>query len=220
MNTITELKKENKKRLADKISSIKEAKTIEGCNNHFIRNYLTKATAKNFETGKLSLKEVKVKMIERAKKLSAKNLEVEVKKVEDIKLLDREIVEITISINWKNNRTWGANPTAETKVSFSDNTCSYYSSGSIGGCGYDKESTAFALALNQCNEFKKLLIAKSEKRNFKGFSYGVNGVYKTYIGLSGGAGVSCYYSVFDELGFKMNNIASNKSFDCYHITKK
>ena len=65
-----------------------------------------------------------------------------------------EIKEITITVEWKRNRTWGNNPTAETFIS----GLGRLSSGSIGGCGYDKQSTAVAEVLNQIPQFKQLTL--------------------------------------------------------------
>ena len=63
-----------------------------------------------------------------------------------------EVQEIEISVEWKKNRTWGSNPRAEVWVVFSDpkygTASSHARSSSIGGCGYDKESTAVSEAFD------------------------------------------------------------------------
>lgn len=58
-----------------------------------------------------------------------------------------EVVEsIHVSVDWKRNRTWGSNPSAEVWV-HTESDVAHAESGSIGGCGYDKESTAVSKAL-------------------------------------------------------------------------
>lgn len=59
-----------------------------------------------------------------------------------------EVVEsIHVSVDWKKNRMWGSNPSADIWVS-TESDISHAESGSIGGCGYDKESTAVSRALS------------------------------------------------------------------------
>lgn len=121
-----------------------------------------------------------------------------------------KVTSINVTIEWKSNRTWGANPTATVEV-YGDNY-ERYSSGSIGGWGYDKESTAFAQAVNQSNAVRKLLLSGRKKLG------GINGHRNGQ--LSGGVGTSCYYDIFAALGYKMEKTASGKMFDAYHITRK
>jgi hypothetical protein len=52
--------------------------------------------------------------------------------------------EVIITVEWKKSKMWGSNPTAESYVS----GLGFLTSGSIGGCGYDKQSTAVAAVMN------------------------------------------------------------------------
>jgi hypothetical protein len=108
-----------------------------------------------------------------------------------------EIEEITISVEWKRSATWGANPNAEARVKTKtpDNSGSrwhVYKSGSIGGCGYDKKSTAVAKAINQSPAFLAALCRakemQPEAKNADVFSYGAG--YGIIPKLEGGVGNS------------------------------
>lgn len=155
-------------------------------------------------------------LIDRIEKNFTKQAEKFTARINQIFDNTREIKTITINIEWKKNQMYGSNPTATAEISFIGGGYSSYSSGSISGCGYDKESTAFAKALNQSDEFIKLLynFTTSEIYGFRR----AEGDY--FPNLSGGVGTSCYYSIFDFLGYKMDRIATGKTFDVYHITKK
>jgi hypothetical protein len=127
----------------------------------------------------------------------------------------------TISVEWKKSRMWGNNPKAEARIEKPDSRC-FYESGSISGCGYDKESTAIAEAINQSNEFLKLLyLAKENDPTAKnGELLGYGSGYGILPRLEGGVGVSCYPRIFEKIGFDFHNSASGKTFDVYTITKK
>jgi len=123
---------------------------------------------------------------------------------------------------------WGSNPNAECWYSFTNNEGNYHSgyvtSGSIGGCGYDKQSTAVANCLNQINEILKPLydlknnqLEPTEKNNHEIFGYGSGyGILPT---IEGGVGVSCYNAIFNKIGFEFKCTASGKNFDVYTISK-
>ncbi len=126
-----------------------------------------------------------------------------------------DLKSIKISVEWKKNRTWGANPTCEAWTNID-----YYKSGSIGGCGYDKLSTAIAEALNQSNEFLKQMYLLKEKnagkKNGEVFGYGSG--YGILPRLEGGVGVSCYPEIFKAIGFNWSNMAWGKTYDVYHVS--
>ena len=134
-----------------------------------------------------------------------------------------KLIEATISIEWKKSKMWGSNPTAEAKIICEDSegnrVYQNYTSGSISGCGYDKESTAVAMALNQSNAVLKAFFDKvspnSDRREL--FGYGV-GIYEGVATLSGGVGTSCYYKNFESVGYKFEKTASGKTFDVYRIS--
>jgi hypothetical protein len=129
--------------------------------------------------------------------------------------------QFTIVIEYKRNRTWGYNPTASVFVVGEGE--GDYSSGSIGGCGYDKESTAFAQVANQIQGIKYLLYKEANRLKNKNkklseiFGYGSG--YGVFPSFSGGVGTSCYYSIFEKIGYKMTKTASTSSLDVYTISK-
>lgn len=167
-----------------------------------------------------AIKDPKQYLLDRWIKKQSKTLAKEIEHVKEV-FNSNDLNSITVSIEWKKNRTWGSNPTAEAKIYYSDFNCCYFESGSIGGCGYDKGSTAFAQALNQSKGFLKLMYALKdaniETSNHDLFGYGSG--YGILPRLEGGVGVSCYPSIFEKLGFKMRTVASGKSYDAYLIEK-
>jgi hypothetical protein len=64
----------------------------------------------------------------------------------------------------------------------------------------------------------KLLFKLGEKdtKNLYGFSK-FKDCYLPH--LSGGVGVSCYYSIFQELGYKLEKVSSGKMHDSYICRK-
>lgn len=122
-----------------------------------------------------------------------------------------------VQIEWKKSRQWGSNPTA-TFYGGGDRCVS----GSIGGCGYDKQSTAFAEAINQHLPLLKALYQVKEKHpainNRELFGYGSG--YGILPQLEGGVGTSCFPRIFERIGFKMTTTASGNTFDAYSIEKK
>ena len=121
---------------------------------------------------------------------------------------------------------WGSNPSADCVYSYRDANGDLRSnrvlSGSIGGCGYDKQSEAVARCLNQINEILKLLYTiKNDnigENNRDLFGYGSG--YGITPSIEGGVGVSCYPYIFEKLGYEFKTIASGNTFDVYTITKK
>ena len=131
----------------------------------------------------------------------------------------KDIESINISVEWKKSATWGSNPTATATVNYTDNCCSYFE-GKASGCGYDKESTAVAAALNNSYSVLKLLFECGENdpdNKIYGYRNAKDGYFPH---ISGGVGVSCYNSVFNLCGFKFEKTNSGKTFDCYLISKK
>lgn len=132
-------------------------------------------------------------------------------------MLSGVINKITISVEWKKSAMWGYNPTAEIRV-YSENGCDFLV-GKASGCGYDKESTAIASALNQSDAVIKMLFS-ADKKDKDSKVYGYRKADKGYFPhISGGVGVSCYPSVFALFGLKWERVASGKTFDSYIVTK-
>ena len=136
------------------------------------------------------------------------------------------IKDITITVEWKNNKTWGANPnaTAEVRTTTPDTSgTSYnsYNSGSIGGCGYDKNSTAVARALNQSPALLRALYAIREndlnKKLHDILGYGSG--YFILPRFEGGVGVSCYPAIFEKIGMQWQHVSGGKMFDVYKVAR-
>jgi hypothetical protein len=171
------------------------------------------AKAKEWE-----LNDLKNYLILRREKSMKKTLSENLKHLEQVSEAG-EIREIYISVEWKKSRTWGANPTAEAQLK-GQNNYNRYSSGSIGGCGYDKESTAVAKALNQDLSLLKLLYTFKEN-NFSSIEnrdlFGYGSGYGILPRFEGGVGVSCYPAIFQKLGFKWQQVGNGKMYNSYLI---
>lgn len=118
---------------------------------------------------------------------------------------------VNISVEFVRSRTWGHNPqatvTAEQRRTF----------GTASGCGYDKESSAIASAMNENPEIMRILYDHAESG--EGFPYSV----LTFAGLpffDGGCGVSCFRSVFEACGYEWRQVGNGKTFNAYAITRK
>jgi hypothetical protein len=222
-NLIKAIETEQKTRLNDFILTINQVLDLQGLNVWQYNDLLPKGKKVNT----MSFEALKAYLITRKEKAIYKAIEREVNKVKSVYGAG-VLIEAKISMEWKNNRTWGSNPTAECWYSYTDengNYCSnYVKSGSIGGCGYDKGSTAVAECLNQINEVLKPLFAKKDKamktdkrenRDLLGYGSG----YGILPRIEGGVGVSCYPAIFEGIGYKFATTASGKMFDAYSITK-
>lgn len=161
------------------------------------------------------LDELKAYLIERRGKQDAKNIENQLSRLKTVSNAP-DLISIVFNVEWKKSRMWGSTPRCEAKERTSD-MYNYYDSGSIGGCGYDKESTAIANAANQSNSFLKALYLIKEQhptvKNHELFGYGSG--YGILPSLEGGVGVSCYPKIFEKIGFAWSNVGSGKSFDVY-----
>ena len=122
---------------------------------------------------------------------------------------------LTVTIEWKKSHMWGANPRSYTNYG--------YESESIGGCGYDKLSTALSYALNSCLPLIKLLMLKEERRlkdsqqdrrAYIGYGSGYGIIPK----FEGGVGVSSHQSICEGLGLLFNCVANTENTNVYTIT--
>ena len=139
--------------------------------------------------------------------------------------------QIIIDVNWKKNQTWGANPTAEVW------TDEYLGeSRSVGGCGYDKESTAIAEPFNRSKQMAKIAIiakyldAKYKDLNCKEkyekgiftYSYGVlfSIHHDTGIYWEGGVGAGSFMNCIKTAGYKIDAESHPKHGDFYSLSLK
>ena len=172
-----------------------------GCNNN---------KSKKYQYGDLEYK--KEYLLKAITKKIKEELNLEIKEVESV-YNAFDVQKAVISVEWKKSKMWGSNPTALAKI-YGDNNYVKYQTRSIGGCGYDKLSTAIAEALNMSNEMKKVFYENCEKVSSYGFSNNNDS-----ITLDGGVGVSCYYNIFNELGYEFNCVASGDNYDVYEVKK-
>lgn len=149
----------------------------------------------------------------RIEKFFTKELQKELTEYETV-LNAPNVKEITINIEWAKSRTWGANPTATARI-WLDNGMFEEFTYKCSGCGYDKESTVIAGALNQSKSIIKLLLQLSENNLYGYFKR--DGFLPN---LSGGVGTSCYPSIFSLGGYDMKHISSGKMFDSWRIEPK
>lgn len=224
-NLITAITHEEKKRLEDFIFNINQIQDIDGLKGWIYTDLLPKGK----DTSKMSFAELKSYLIKRKEKAIYKEIEREVNKIKTV-FNAGELIDVKIQIEWKRSQMWGNNPVAEAWAYFKDkdgnHNSHYVKTRSIGGCGYDKQSTAVAECLNQLNEVLKPLYALKDdslfdgagKKNHDLFGYGSG--YGILPHIEGGVGVSCYPRIFEKIGYIFETVASGKSFDAYKITKK
>ena len=141
-----------------------------------------------------------------------------IKKTNEINLVysANDLVSVKIQIEWKKSKMWGYNPTCNIVVQDDKNRYINYTSGSIGGCGYDKKSTSVADALNASPTIRKLFCEKGENVTSYGFRHQNN---DSLPYLDGRVGCECYSRVFEEMGYKFESIAHGDNFDVYNISK-
>lgn len=226
-NLIKAIETEQKKRLEDFIFEINQVTDLKGLNTWQYNDLLPKGKKVNMMTFEV----LKAYLIDRKQKAIYKAIEREVNKIKTV-FSAGTLIEVKITMEWKRSQMWGNNPNAECWYSYKDAEGQYKSgyvvSGSIGGCGYDKGSTAVAKCLNQINEvLKPLYIAKNKvmkditnNGDFNRSLFGYGSGYGILPSIEGGIGVSCYGAIFDSIGYKFSTQASGKTFNVYTITKK
>lgn len=123
---------------------------------------------------------------------------------------------IDVTVEWKKNRTWGANPRAEVRTGEN-----FLGSRSIGGCGYDKESTATAECFNKDAGIKKAALVALYKNEHmpknRRYIYGVNFFHCHAPYFEGGCGFSCHRHVLELAGYKLVNQNGGKMFNTYYF---
>ena len=127
------IKQEHQNRLKERLEKIK---TGEG---------LKQVLSFENKTYKGNIKE---KLIKHLTNETQKKTEKELRTIREINESEEFNSELVITIEWKKSYMWRTNPRAYTNYGFT--------SESIGGCGYDKKSTALAQALNSHKPLLKL----------------------------------------------------------------
>lgn len=215
-NLSKQLTAEALKRRNETLSSIRKIETNEAKQLAWYLSQLLPATKKNHVFK--SVTELKSYLIDRLEKQTIKKIQ----SLQNQLIFNdnlQPIEELTITVEWKKSQMWGSNPTAESYI----NGVGMVSSGSIGGCGFDKQSTAVANVLNQVPQFRKLMFElKDKKSNIKKsnrdlFGYGAG--YGILPSFEGGVGVNCYDKIFKAIGYEFKTVSSGKSFDVYQVSK-
>lgn len=138
----------------------------------------------------------------------------------------KPVKELTITVEWKKSRAWGANPHASAQVNFADGSFSRDDSDfTCSGCGYDKESTVIAQVFNKYLKYR-LWAMNINRENCNNGSmspetkipYGIVCYSSSNPHYSGGIGTSCYYDISKHIGGKFEKLASGKNFDVYRYT--
>lgn len=163
---------------------------------------------------------VKMKLASFLKKQSEKRTEeqfIDLKAVEEAKPFSSRLV---VTIEYKKSRMWGMNPTSSTNFGFT--------SESVGGCGYDKQSTALAYALNSHLPLLKLLYAKKNRllkehenkdkvkdnNSLLGYGSGYNILPK----FEGGVGFESHRSIIEGSHLAFESVTQAKTTDVFIIS--
>ena len=196
----------------------------------YLERYLTPAKLNAYKSGKINRARAIELATARAYKEIDKQTDDKLAKIERASKAG-ELFAVDISVEWTRSRVWGYNPRANVRTfAKTENGETVYNSanGSASGCGYDKQSAAISEAFNACPELLKVLYTAEEKRlrskvtrkQSRGdcIGYGCGGGYVLPY-FEGGCGVSCYYRIFYNCGYKFEQTATYKTFDAYAITK-
>lgn len=196
---------------------------IEKLNTENELKEISNWTGKTYK-GNIRAKLTKYLILENQKYLNEKLRQL--KAVEQANDFDRHL---TVSIEWTPSRMWRSNPRAYTNFGFKGD--------SIGGCGYDKRSTALADGLNSHLPLLKLLYAKKDKAlietknavkrkariatqggiNCECLGYGAG--YNILPAFEGGVGFESHQKIIEGLGLKFESITQSPNSDTFIISK-
>lgn len=223
-NLIKAIEAEYSNRLSDFVATINAVNNLNELDTWYYNELLPKGKKVKF----MEIGDLKTYLIERKRRATNKAIARETTSIRSV-FNAGELIDVKITIEWKKSRMWGSNPSAECWYTYTDTMgieqSGCVSSGSIGGCGYDKQSTAVAKCLNQIDEVLKPLYTLKDKallnrditnRELLGYGSG-SWLLPT---IEGGVGVSCYPVIFEKIGFVFKCVASGKSFDVYTIVKR
>lgn len=167
-----------------------------------LTSFLTDTEKARIKTGVMKLEKAEAKIISRIEKYLIKQTKDDIlllSDMEELAINDVKVTSIDITVDWKHSATWGKNPIAEITVhtvNKDGETNCYSTKGTASGCGYDKESTAVAIALNDIPAvlmtlaLQKNNISVNENREL--FGYGVSGLIPKF---DGGVGMSTICNV-------------------------
>lgn len=120
---------------------------------------------------------------------------------------------MSVTIDWRKNRTWGWCPSLHAYILFEDGTEKEYDS-YASGCGYDKGSTVLADLFNFACKPNWYAHRRRAKKPY--------GIYTNDFGMwfEGGIGVNCYYSIAEYLSGKMVHEVEAPNYDRFTFTFK
>lgn len=126
---------------------------------------------------------------------------------------------ISVSVEWYKSATCGANPQAEVRTGENYNV-----SRKVGGCGYDKESTATAECFNRDLGILKIALVSLYKnehsKKYLGSGYGAR-IDLWGVSFSGGVDFNCHESIITNSGYyKVTERTSGKMFNTYYFERK
>ncbi len=131
---------------------------------------------------------------------------------------------MTLTIEWKKSRTWGANPNLEAEVWFQDGTFQRSPVFKCSGCGYNKTSTVIAQAFNTYLSYKLWAMTPEQVKGGHGSGdkgaapYGVSCHNAEHRHYAGGIGERCYKHISEYIGGQWETLASGKTFDVFRYT--
>lgn len=190
-----------------------------------IKKYSTDYRWSQYKDGKISREKAVEYAIVRALKKLEKELLTDIERLEAIE--NAKIPSfISIRTEWVRSRTWGNNPRTEIYVQ-GEGTFE----GRASGCGYDKESAAFASAAKESFALKKILCelkeaalkeGKSDKSksactwidNREVCGYGAG--YEPIPVFEGGVGMNSIISIFRRYGYNVVE-SHGKRYDSYEL---
>ena len=208
----------NSLRISGKEELEKVVKNIEAGNMNTINFYITDLRKQQLKDGKITLEKAQQIAIKKASKEIEKQTNKKIEKVRDIGSVDESMEDINIIIEVKKSclgyQCKATLITDKTRIEGKF----------TGGWGYDKLSTAMAEVLNQYHPLMKLMYNYIDDKMFEEASLTINNHeilgYGSGYGIlpyfESGVGVSSFYTIFDNLGLKLNKVTD----ELYRITKK
>lgn len=167
-----------------------------------LRNYSTGTRWKQYLAGEITRAKAVELAIKRYDKQTEKEMEKMFLKFDEIANAP-DLTFISVDVDFIKSATWGYNP----RVTVRTNNGTFY--GTASGCGYDKESAAVALALNQDLSILKTLYTLKEKTleigildNRAGLGYGSG--YGVIPYFESGVGVGCFWNILKKAGFEIS----------------
>ena len=183
-----------------------------------VKRSFGKRELNKLEAGKTTIAELRKTRIAKENENDAKDAENAIKRLTDA--FSRNLpATIRVEVNWKKSRMWGSNPTAEVWAD------GYTSSPSIGGCGFDKESTATATAFKENIVFDRIVAtcawldmkeSKATGRDEKTYGYHVG---YTGFRFDDAVGYECHNRIIKRAGYRSTGEFHPKMADGYHYEK-